>query len=222
MNILIVCAHPEPQSMNEAMFRAAIEQLTSAGHQVKTSNLYHMAFDPVSDRTNFTSTHNPTFFKQQLEELHATELGGFSSDVSSEQEKVEWCDLMIWQFPLWWFSIPAILKGWVDRVFAMGRFYKNGHIYETGTFSGKKALLSLTTGGPSGDYLEGGLNGDLNGILRPIHRGIFQFVGFTVLQPQVVYGPVRKTPEELAEELEKWNKRLEGIFDEEPVNVGMY
>jgi putative NADPH-quinone reductase len=101
MNILIVCAHPEPQSINGAMFRAAIEQLTAAGHQVKTSNLYHMAFDPVSDRTNFTSTHNSTFFKQQLEELHATELGGFSTDISSEQEKVEWCDLMIWQFPLW-------------------------------------------------------------------------------------------------------------------------
>jgi putative NADPH-quinone reductase len=104
----------------------------------------------------------------------------------------------------------------------MGRFYKNGHLYDTGIFSGKKALLSLTTGGPSDDYLEGGLNGNLNGILRPIHRGIFQFVGFTVLQPQVVYGPVRKTPEELSEELEKWKKRLEGIFDEEPVSVGMY
>lgn len=222
MNILIVCAHPEPQSMNGAMFRAAIEQLTFAGHVVKTSNLYHMAFDPVSDRTNFTSIHNPSFFKQQLEELHATELGGFNTDISSEQEKVEWCDLMIWQFPLWWFSIPAILKGWVDRVFAMGRFYKNGHIYDTGIFSGKKALLSLTTGGPFGDYLEGGLNGDLNGILRPIHRGIFQFVGFTVLEPQVVYGPVRKTSEQLAEELETWKKRLDGIFDETPVSVGMY
>jgi NAD(P)H dehydrogenase (quinone) len=34
-------------------------------------------------------------------------------------QKIEWCDLMIWQFPLWWFSVPAILKGWFDRVFAM-------------------------------------------------------------------------------------------------------
>lgn len=54
---------------------------------------------------------------------------------------------MIWQFPLWWFSVPGILKGWVDKVFAMGRTYGGGRIYEKGVFQGKKAMLSLTTGG---------------------------------------------------------------------------
>jgi putative NADPH-quinone reductase len=222
MNILIIYAHPEPQSMNGAMYRIAVEYLTAAGHIVKTSDLYAMGFNPVSDRTNFTSILNTAFYKQQLEEIHATGVGGFVESINAEQEKVEWCDLMIWQFPLWWFSVPAILKGWVDRVFAMGRFHKNGHIYENGIFSGKKAFLSLTTGGPARDYVGDGFNGDIHSILRPLHRGILQFTGFSVLRPQIIYGPVRQTREELMAELKNWEKRLGSIFEEQPVNIGRY
>jgi len=222
MNVLIVYAHPEPKSMNGAFFQTAIQALTAAGHQVKTSDLYGMQFNPVSDRYNFTSVHNTDFFKQQLEETHATAVNGFAPHINIEQEKVEWCDLMIWQFPLWWFALPGILKGWVDRVFAMGRTYRHQHIYETGVFQGKKALLSLTTGGPESNYLKGGFNGDMAGILRPIHRGILEFTGFTVLAPQIVYGPVRLSDEERANELAVWTTRLQGIFEEAPFTVGAY
>jgi hypothetical protein len=82
------------------------------------------------------------------------------------------CDLMIWQFPLWWFGVPAILKGWVDRVFAMGRTYGGERFYENGVFKGKRALLSVTTGGPEAVYQKGGWNGDIQAILRPIQRGM--------------------------------------------------
>ena len=91
---------------------------------------------------------NPDHLKLQLEELHATEANGFSDLIEAELQKLEWRDLTIWRFPLWWFGLPAPPKGWVDRVFAMGRTYGGGHIYETGVFRGKRALLSLTTGGP--------------------------------------------------------------------------
>lgn len=222
MKILLIYAHPEPQSMNGAMFTTAVDTLTNAGHEVQVSDLYAMQFNPVSDRTNFTSAHDPAFYKQQLEEIHATKVNGFAPDIAEEQRKVAWCDLMIWQFPLWWFSVPAILKGWVDRVFAMGRFYGQGHIYETGVFRHKKALLSLTTGGGEADYLKGGFNGDLTGILRPLQRGILEFTGFSVLRPHVVYGPVRQSAEGRGHELEAWKTRLVNIFDESPIIVGAY
>lgn len=222
MKILIIYAHPEPQSMNGAMFTTAIDTLTRAGHEVRVSDLYAMRFSAVSDRSNFTTVNDPAFFKQQLEEVYATQVNGFAPDLEEEQQKVEWCDLMIWQFPLWWFSVPAILKGWVDRVFAMGRFYKAGHIYETGIFSNKKALLSLTTGGAEDNYIKGGFNGDLAGILRPLHRGILEFTGFTVLQPQVTYGPARQSAEERHHELQAWETRLTGIFEEKAIEVGDY
>ena len=222
MNVLIVYAHPEPQSMNGAMFTAAVAALEAAGHTVQTTDLYDMQFDPVSDRSNFTTVQNPAFYKQQLEEVYATEQNGFAPVIDVEQQKVEWCDLMIWQFPLWWFGVPAILKGWVDRVFAMGRTYGGGHFYEQGIFTGKKALLSLTTGGGPEAYMKGGFNGDLAGMLRPLHRGILQFTGFTVLQPQVAYSVARRPVEERRQELADWQSRLNNIFEEPAFVVGDY
>ena len=155
MKTLIVYAHAEPRSFNGALFQTAQETLRAAGHTVVTSDLYAMKFDPVSDRRNFTTVKNPDFFKQQLEEMHATEVGGFAPDVEAELRKMEACDLMIWQFPLWWFGLPGILKGWADRVFAMGRTYGGERLYENGVFKGKRALLSLTTGGPEAVYQKG-------------------------------------------------------------------
>ena len=157
MKVFIVHAHAEPKSFNGALFQTAQDTLRAAGHAVVTSDLYAMKFDPVSDRRNFTTVKNPEFFKQQIEEMHATEVGGFAPDVEAELRKMEACDLMIWQFPLWWFGLPAILKGWADRVFAMGRTYGGERFYENGVFKGKRALLSVTTGGPGGGLSEGRL-----------------------------------------------------------------
>jgi NAD(P)H dehydrogenase (quinone) len=161
-------------------------------------------------------------FKQQIEEMHATEVGGFAPDIEAELRKAESCDLMIWQFPLWWFGLPAILKGWVDRVFAMGRTYGRDRLYENGVFKGKRALLSVTTGGPREAYQPGGFNGDIDAILRPIHRGMLRFTGWDVLEPNIVYGPVRLSQEERAASLNAWATRLRNIGREMPIEVGKY
>ncbi|MBL0166310.1 MAG: NAD(P)H-dependent oxidoreductase [Propionivibrio sp.] len=222
MKVFVVYWHPEPQSFNAAMFRTACEMLAEAGHEVKTSDLHDMHFDPVSSRNNFTSVKDPDYLKLQLEEMHATGMNGFSAEIEAEMEKLEWCELMIWQFPLWWFGLPAVLKGWVDRVFAMGRVYGGGRIYETGVFRGKRALLSLTTGGPEEAYRKGAFNGDITAILRPIHRGMLQFVGFDILAPQIVYGPIRLTDEQRKQHLASYAKRLQEIAHESPIDVGIY
>ena len=222
MKVLIVYWHPEPRSFNGAMFRAASEAMAAAGHEVRTSDLHEMGFDPVSSRKNFTTVKDPDYLKLQIEEMNATETNGFSPEVEAEIAKVEWCDLMIWQFPLWWFGLPAVLKGWVDRVFAMGRTYGGGRIYETGVFRGKRAMLSLTTGGPEDAYRKGAFNGDISSILRPIHRGMLQFTGFDVLEPQIVYGPVRSTDDERQQQLAAYASRLRGIESEVPMDVGIY
>jgi NAD(P)H dehydrogenase (quinone) len=222
MKAFIVYWHPEPQSFNHAMFIKAQQALMASGWEVNTSNLYAMAFDPVSSRANFQSVKDPDYLKLQLEEMHATEVHGFSAVLEAEMDKLESCDLMIWQFPLWWFSLPAVLKGWVDRVFAMGRAYGGGRLYDQGVFRGKRAMLSLTTGGPADAYVKGGFNGDIHGILRPIHRGVLQFVGFDVLAPHIVYAPVRMSEEQRTSELEQFGKRLVTIASEKPIDVGQY
>jgi len=222
MNIFIVYAHAEPKSFNGAMFRAAQETLQGAGHLVAVSDLYAMKFDPVSDRRNFTTVKDPGFFKQQIEEMHATDVGGFAPDIEAELRKMEGCDLMIWQFPLWWFGLPGILKGWADRVFAMGRTYGGDRFYENGVFKGKRALLSVTTGGPGAVYEKGGWNGDINAILRPIQRGILRFTGWDVLAPTIVFSPVRVSDEERAASINAWKARLLALNSEQPIDVGEY
>jgi NAD(P)H dehydrogenase (quinone) len=101
MNVFILHAHPEPKSFNAALTQTAVEFLKENEHKVQVSDLYVMNFDPVSDQRNFTSISNPDFFKQQAEELHASETNDFSRDIVSEIEKLEWCDALIMQFPLW-------------------------------------------------------------------------------------------------------------------------
>src|SRR5271157_4184621 len=217
MRIFIVFAHPEPKSFNGALYRAAQDTLRSASHAVTVSDLYAMRFDPVSDRRNFTSVKNPEFFKQQIEEMHATEVKGFAPDLEAELRKMEACDLMIWQFPLWWFGLPGILKGWADRVLVMGRTYGGEHFYENGVFKGKRALLSLTTGGPGEVYTKGGWNGDIHAILRPIQRGMLRFVGFQVLAPNIAYSPVRVSDQERKASLNAWAARLRNVANELPI-----
>lgn len=222
MRVFIVHAHAEPRSFNGAMLKVARDTLRDEGHAVVVSDLYAMRFNPVSDRSNFTTVKDADFFKQQIEELHATEVGGFAPDIEAELRKMEECDLMIWQFPLWWFGLPGILKGWVDRVFVMGRTYGGERFYENGAFKGKRAMLSLTTGGPEAAYKKGGWNGDIHSVLRPIERGILRFTGWDVLAPNIVYAPVRVTRDERSAALAAWASRLRAIGAELPVDVGEY
>jgi len=222
MRIFVVFAHPEHRSFNGALLRIAVETLEAADHEVQVSDLYAMGFDPTSGRHNFTSVRDPDYFKQQLEELHATEVGGFVTAIEEELEKLEWCDLMIWQFPLWWFGLPAILKGWVDRVFAMGRTYGGGHFYKDGIFAGKRAFISLTTGSPAAAYERGGFNGGIHPILRPIQRGMLRFVGFDVLAPHIVFGPAHQSDLDLRATLSAYARRLRHIESESPIDVGEY
>lgn len=222
MQVLIVHAHPEPNSFNGAMTRAAVETLTQQGHSVTVSDLYAMDFHAPSDRSNFATVADAAYFKPQAEESHATQHAGFSPALEAEIGKLEACDLLIFQFPIWWFGLPAILKGWVDRVFVMGRTYGGGRVYDTGVFRGRRAMLSLTTGAPPEAWLPGGAHGDINAILRPVHRGIFQFVGFDVLRPQLSCSPARVGGNERKAMLDDWRQRAAGLFEERPIDVGHY
>ncbi|MFB2938525.1 NAD(P)H-dependent oxidoreductase [Aerosakkonemataceae cyanobacterium BLCC-F154] len=149
--------------------------------------------------------------------MHATEVNGFAPDIQAEMEKLEWCDLLIIQFPLWWFSLPAILKGWVDRVFAMGKIYGGGRWYDNGVFQGKKAMLSLTTGGPENMYTAIGINGNINEILFPINHGILRFVGFEVLPPFIAWAVAHADEEKRQAYLTEYKKRLLNIESTEPI-----
>ncbi|QJF52585.1 NAD(P)H-dependent oxidoreductase [Roseobacter ponti] len=222
MNVLIVHAHPESKSFNGAMTAVAHRTLSTQGHTVTVSDLYRDGFKAVSDRGNFTGEVDPEFLKLQAEERFAAHNNGFSDELEQEISRLEAADLVIFQFPLWWFGFPAIMKGWVDRTFAAGRIYGGSPPYEGGRFRGRRALLSLTTGAPAEVYEADGMHGDLMGILRPIHRGILSFVGYDVLAPQVLCGAARVGEKAREDALEAWADRLTGIMNEAPIEIGRY
>ncbi|PTY02094.1 flavodoxin family protein [Opitutaceae bacterium EW11] len=213
-NVLIVHAHPESNSFSSALARTAAETFVQAGHRVTVSDLYAMSFDPVSARTNYLTVANPEYFKPQAEEQYATEHGGFVPALETEMRKLEEADLLVFSFPLWWFGLPAILKGWVDRVFAYGRIYGRGRWYDQGLGRGKRALALLTTGSPATAYQRGGLHTDLETMLAPLHHGIFAFNGFSPLRPFVSWGAAHIGPEARADQLNALRERLATIWSE--------
>lgn len=149
MNVLIVYAHPEPQSLNGSLKNLAVETLRSLGHEVKVSDLYAMRWKAVADAGDFPDRAYPDRLRYAGESKHAYLGGAQSADVADEQEKLLWADAVIFQFPLWWFSAPAILKGWVERVYAYGFAYgvgphegeRWGDRYGEGNLLGRRAML---------------------------------------------------------------------------------
>jgi len=119
-----------------------------------------------------------------------------------------WCDLLILQYPMYWFSLPAILKGWVDRVMTTGFVYGVGMRNETGGLAGRRAMLSLTTGAPESRFMADGLNGDIELNLFPIQHGILRFVGFDVLPPFIAWSVGRVDEARRRAYLEQYRQRL--------------
>jgi NAD(P)H dehydrogenase (quinone) len=191
MNVLIVYAHPEPQSFQAAMRDTAAAALRSAGHVLQVSDLYTMQFDPVSDRRNFSTVADAQRLNLQHEESLASRHSGFVPALQTEIDKLRWCNLLVLQFPLWWLGMPAILKGWIDRVFALGVAYGGGHHFDTGVLRGKRAMCLVSVGGLPQDYDGSGAYADIRSVLYPIERGMLAFTGFEVLPPFVAYGPAR-------------------------------
>ena len=123
MNIFIVHAHPEPQSFSATLKSTAVEELRGQGHEVRVSDLYQMKFNPVASTEDFAQRANPQYCTYALEQRHGVQTGTIAPDIQFELEKLLWCDLLLLNFPIFWFSTPAILKGWIDRVLVPGSAY---------------------------------------------------------------------------------------------------
>jgi NAD(P)H dehydrogenase (quinone) len=217
MNVLIVVAHEEPKSFNAAMRDHAVGVLRESGHSVEVSDLYAMNFNPVGGRHDFTKLKDSAFFKYGVEQANAAKAGAFAADVAEEQRKLFAADFLIFQFPLWWFGLPAILKGWVDRVFAAGLIYGGGKWYSNGVFRGRRAMLALSTGGGPSIYSPRGLNGDMETILFPINHGILYFVGYDVLPPFIAWSPARVSDEQRRKCLDEYADRLRNWRTAQPL-----
>jgi len=225
MKILIVSAHPEPASLTNALREAAIAQLRADGHEVKVSDLHAMKWKAIVDRDDF-----PTLTPDQRLRVPAASGDAFSSgaliaDVVAEQDKLLWADALILAFPLWWFSMPAILKGWIDRVYSYGFAYgvgehsdrRWGDRYGEGRLAGKRAMLVVTAGGWESHYGPRGINGPIDDLLFPINHGMLFYPGYDVLSPFVVYQADRLSEDGFRTMSDSLRDRMSTLFTSEPI-----
>ncbi|KAA9005748.1 NAD(P)H-dependent oxidoreductase [Histidinibacterium aquaticum] len=184
---LIVLAHPEPRSFNGAWAEATRQACLAAGDTVLFSDLVQMGFDPVEAPRHYPTFDNRSNFDPLVVQEAAAERDVLPPDVVSEIERLRRADRVIFHFPIWWFSPPAVLKGWLDRVMSHGAVHDVGNRFDTGHFVGKKALFCVTTGSRASESAYNGKEGDIRMLLWPFAYAL-RYMGFTVLEPEIVHG----------------------------------
>lgn len=235
MKVLIVFAHPEPRSLNAALLKVATQTLLDEGHEVEVSDLYAMGWKSQIDREDFRNLDETARLKPAAASGNAFHSNALTHDVYEEQKRLLWADTLILQFPLWWFTMPAILKGWVDRVYAYGFGYgvgehsdkRWGDRYGEGTLAGKRAMLVVTTGGWPEHYSSRGINGPIDDLLFPLNHGILHYPGYDVLPPFVVYRADRLDDDGFDAVANKLRERMRTLATTQPIpyrrqNSGAY
>lgn len=212
MNILIVYAHHEPSSLTSAMKNLAYQTLSGQGHNIVISDLYGEGFNPLAQNWDF-ATSSGGHFNYMLEQKHAAKLNmSFSPDIVAEIEKIKAAELVLFVTPLWWASVPAILKGWFDRVLAMGVAWDGGKFYENGGFRGKQAMMIVAGGHPAEYYEENGIHkATARQTLHHINHGTLAFCGFDIHEPFVALNVLGLDDAGRAQVLSELQFRLENL-----------
>jgi len=175
---LVVYAHPNPKSFNAAILKSFTSGLSEAGHSYEVVDLYSEGFDPVLKGDDFA----------------AFESGMIPADIASYQEKISGADALVLICPVWWFSVPAMLKGWIDRVFSSGFAYS---INPDGSIQGllgrvKKTLMIQTCGGKKEAYETYGFK---DAVSKCVDDGVLRFCAMPQVEHVFLYDVIMATPE---------------------------
>jgi NAD(P)H dehydrogenase (quinone) len=164
MKHLVVAAHPSEDSFTMGLTRAYVAELEKLGHSLRTYDLYRMGFDPV------LTAH---------ELVPASADHPVSADVVQAQDDIRAADALTVIYPLWWLSMPAMMKGYIDRVFARGFAYEANNGIVHGLLSGKKSILITVSGAPLPLLARSGRWNAVQ-VLQDTH--IFHSTGFELLE----------------------------------------
>ncbi len=115
------------------------------------------------------------------------------SEIAIEQEFVSWATRLIFIYPVWWFDRPALLKGWIDRVFTSHFAFKYTTEGSVGLLKHERALVFLTTGNSKQSYLS---SHTIDAIQRPMSEGTLKFCGIKNVEVHTFYAPGRVSSEE--------------------------
>ena len=130
MRHLVLYCHPDSKSFCHAILENVVETLRGKGHEVRVKDLYAEGFDPILKGSDFA----------------AFQAGKTPPDIKAEQDHIVWAETITVIHPVWWTSLPAMLKGYIDRVFALGFAYAFGPDGPKGLLGGRKVVIFSTQG----------------------------------------------------------------------------
>ncbi|WP_306350338.1 NAD(P)H-dependent oxidoreductase [Flavobacterium sp. '19STA2R22 D10 B1'] len=161
MNHLIIYAHPNTESINHFIKETVLSTLKVQGHVVVVRDLYQLGFNPVLS----------------LEDIKGQYRGEVGHDVAKEQEYIRWANSITFIYPIWWTGLPAIMKGYIDRVMTYGFAYRYDQGIQKGLLTGKQAFILNTQGKSHEEYKSIGMDTALQ---LTSDRGIFTYCGFDI------------------------------------------
>ncbi|KEF58473.1 uncharacterized protein A1O9_06399 [Exophiala aquamarina CBS 119918] len=163
MHVLIVISHPNEKSLTHSLAQRVTDGAESKGHTVELLDLYKDGFNPIFSTRDF----------EQFEGVPMTE------DVLRHQRLVEKADAIFLIFPVWWYGLPAMIKGWLDRVFSAGWAYKV-EVDPEGTLLAHRPCTILAPAGASANQLNRwGYDKQIQHLWR---YGVFGYCGFEPLR----------------------------------------
>lgn len=191
MQALIVVAHPDPQSLTHAVAARLAAGLSESGHRAETADLAAEGFDP-----RFNAGDIEGFYRRD----------DAPADVLAEQARIDRADALALAFPVYWWSMPALLKGWIDRVFANGWAYDEADGRVVKKLQRLQVHLVGVGGAGRGTYAKHGYEAAMK---TQIDHGIFDYCGAQVRTSELL---LHTSPEQAAAQLEIAFELGRGLF----------
>lgn len=197
MKNLIIYAHPNAASLNHFFKNTIIETLQKGGHEIVVRDLNEINFNPVLS----------------LQDMHGQRMGQVAEDVKQEQDFITWADQIVFIYPIWWTGMPAIMKGYIDRVFSYGFAYRYDQGIQKGLLTGKQTIIVNSHGKSNAEYEAMGMD---KALALTSDTGIFKYCGLEIKQHFYFDQADRASAENISE----WEKQLQAIFKfEDEVSV---
>lgn len=190
MKHLIIYAHPNETSINSRLKETIVAAIKNNGHEVVLRDLYALQFDPILSLTD----------------MQGQRAGKVDAAISEEQQHLAWADVVTFIYPIWWTGMPAIMKGYIDRVMSYGFAYRYDKGVQMGLLQGKQAYVINTQGKSHQEYQASGMDQALK---LTSDTGIFTYCGFEVKHHLFF----EKADKASVETVVGWTKELEIIYE---------
>lgn len=195
MRHLIIYAHPNENSLNHHLLNTVIETLQSHNEEIIVRDLYDIGFNPVLS----------------LNDIQGQRMGKLSDDVKTEQDHISWAEQITFIYPIWWTGLPAMMKGYIDRVFSYGFAYRYDQGIQKGLLKGKKTVIINTHGKSHEEYEKTGMD---KALTLTSDNGIFIYSGLEIIRHFFFDKADKASPENL----EIWKGQIKNLYSKNILN----